>query len=205
MVGKDYFRTKLKIMRYFLFFTLFFLIFKNGFAQENKEHFRGGMMLHTGYISNSSGPTKIDGLCSGIGGKIVFPVTKHFRIGCEGYVSNYTYPDNDGFYKLGWGGALVEYQLPYKRFIPVIGITVGGGRVRDSFPLSGNYTDNEPDNIIYKDYSKMIIAPQISLEYSLTSHINIAAKIDYLLYPGIDYLTYIPKGPRFYAGFLFSR
>jgi len=192
-------------MRLFLTSTFIFLFTIAGFSQQTKEHFRGGMLLHAGYIENNSDATKIKGNCTGIGGKIVFPVAGELRLGTEGYVSNFNYKNNDGFYKLGWGGLLIEYKLSNKRLMPVAGVTIGGGKVRDLFPVSGDFQNNFPDVAIYKVYSTMIIAPQLSLEYSLTSHVNLVGKVDYLFYPGIDYPNYISKGPRVYVGFLFSR
>jgi hypothetical protein len=192
-------------MKILLTITFIFLFLASGFAQEKKEHFRGGMLLHAGYLSNDAGQTKINGLCTGIGGKMVFPVWKGVRIGAEGYVSNYTYNESNGFFKLGWGGLLVEYQLLNKRLTPVAGVSFGGGKISDLFPVSGNYTDNEPDAAIFKVYSSFIIDPQISVEYSLTTHMNLVVKIDYLFYPGIDYPLFVAIGPRFSIGFLFSR
>ena len=70
---------------------------------------------------------------------------------------------------------------------------------------NGNFVDNETDDAIYKVYSSFIIAPHFSLEYQLSSHINVVGKIDYLFYPGIDYPNYIAGGPRVYFGVLFMR
>jgi hypothetical protein len=174
-------------------------------AQTKREHFRGGMFPHIGYLYNQLGDTKIEGFCSGIGGKLVFPVTDHIRIGTEGYVTSYNYKNNEGFYKLGWGGLLVEYQFEQKKLMPVVGVTFGGGGIKDLYPVLGDYTDNFPDAAIYKKYSSLVIAPQISLEYRLTSHINLATKVDYLFYPGLDYPEFVARGPRLYLGVLFSR
>jgi len=192
-------------MRILLTTTIVFLFIQTAFSQEKMEHFRGGMLLHAGYLSNNAYPTKINGLCTGIGGKMVFPVWRGVRIGGEGYVSNYTYKESNGFYKLGWGGLLIEYQFSKKRVSPVLGVTFGGGKVSDLFPVSGNYADNEPDVAIFKVYSSFIIAPQVSVEYSLNSHMNLVAKVDYLFYPGIDYPSFVASGPRLSIGFLFSR
>jgi hypothetical protein len=192
-------------MRFIITLILISLLLANGFAQGKREHFKGGMMLHAGYLNNQLNNPEIKGLCTGIGGKIVFPLMKHLRLGTEGYVSSYNYSNSEGFYKLGWGGLLGEYQFWNKRFSPVIGITVGGGKIRDLYPLTGNYHDNEPDGAIYKDYSTLIIAPYVSVEYGLTDHLNVVAKVDYLFYPGIDFQDYIARGPRLYIGILFSR
>jgi hypothetical protein len=73
-------------MRSILTSIFFFFFLTTGFAQEKREHFKGGMMLHAGYLTNQLDNPKIKGICTGIGGKIVFPVMKHLRVGTEGYV-----------------------------------------------------------------------------------------------------------------------
>jgi hypothetical protein len=192
-------------MRFILTSIFIFSLLVNGFAQEKREHFKGGMMLHTGYLTNHLNSSQIDGLCSGIGGKIVFPVMKHLRFGTEGYVSNYNYANSNGFYKLGWGGLVGEYQFWNKRFTPVIGVTVGGGKIRDVYPVNATISDNISDEVIFKVYSSLIVAPHISFEYKLTEHINLVTKADYLFYPGFDNPDYVAKGTRVYFGVLFSR
>jgi hypothetical protein len=205
MKQMTYFRAKSLIMRSILTSIILFIFLAKGFAQEKREHFRGGMMFHTGYLTNQLNHPEINGVCSGIGGKIVFPVFKHLRVGTEGYVSNYNYPNSEGFYKLGWGGLLGEYQFWNKRFTPVIGVTVGGGKIRDVYPVNSNIGDNNSDEVIFKVYSTLIVAPHISFEYKLSEHINLVTKADYLFYPGIDNPDYVAKGPRIYFGVLFSR
>lgn len=195
----------LRICTAIIFFTVILFCFSKAKAEEPREHFRGGMFPHAGFLYNDDSDTKIQGFCVGIGGKIVFPVSNHFRVGTEGYVTSYNYKNNEGFYKLGWGGLLFEYVPKISRLMPVLGVAVGGGGIKDLYPVSGNYKDNEYDVAIYKKYSTMVIAPQVSLEYKLTSHINLATKIDYLLYPGNEFTKYIAHGPRVYFGVLFSR
>lgn len=192
-------------MRIVLVSTFILCLTLTGFSQEKRELFRGGMFPHIGYLYNDDGQAKINGFCSGIGGKLVFPITDHIRVGTEGYVTSYNYKNNDGFYKLGWGGLLLEYQFEKRKLMPVVGITIGGGGIKDLYPISGDFTDNNPDVAIYKKYSSLVLAPQISLEYRLTAHINLATKIDYLLYPGNDFPMSLAKGPRLYLGVLFSR
>lgn len=192
-------------MRYSILLITILLFSINSFAQQKREHFRGGMFPHIGFLFNQTTDTKISGFCSGIGGKLVFPVTNNLRIGTEGYVTSYNYKQNEGFYKIGWGGLLVEYEIVKKKLMPVVGLTIGGGGVNDLYPVAGDFTDNTPDIAVFKKYSSMVLAPQISLEYSITSHINLATKVDYLLYPGNSYPSYIANGPRFYLGVLFSR
>lgn len=175
------------------------------FSQKEIELFRGGMFLHSGYVKNNLSKAKVDGALFGIGGKLSFRIGNHFRLGTEGYVSNYNYPNNKGKYKIGWGGILTEYQFTNKKLSPVIGLNWGAGSTHDLFTLSGNFTDNNSDNAIYKVYSNFVISPNLSLEYKLNSHMCLATKIDYNLYPFNEYKNYTANGLRFYIGILFIK
>lgn len=190
---------KLLLFSLFLFFSIF------SFGQENRELFRGGMFLHTGFVQNQLEYPAVKGLVTGIGGKITFRTGKHLRIGTEGYVSNYGYGDNEGQYKLGWGGLLAEYQFNEKQLVPVFGITLGGGKIHDLFMLYGQFIDNNPDEALYKVYTSFIVTPHFSFEYRLTDSINLVAKADYVFYPGIDFPNFIARGLRIYFGVLFMR
>ena len=191
-------------MRLLLFSILIFSVFTT-YAQTHRELFRGGMFLHTGYVQNQLAFPSVDGMVTGIGGKIAFRLGDHLRAGTEGYVSTFAYDDNEGQYKLGWGGLLAEYQFLNKRFTPVAGLTLGGAKIHDLYMLNGNYTDNYPDEAIYKVHTSFVITPHFSVEYSLTDHINLVGKIDHVFYPGAAYPSYIAKGFRLYFGVLFMR
>jgi hypothetical protein len=192
-------------MRFILTVALSKFIFLCGFSRGKQELFKGGMFLHAGYLMNKLDQPEINGLCTGIGGKLTFRTGKHLRFGTEGYVSNYNYPNNEGFYKLGWGGLLGEYQFWNRQFSPVIGVTVGGGKIRDVYPVNADISDNNPDEVIFKVYSTLIVAPHISFEYKLSEHMNLVIKADYLFFPGIENPSYVARGPRFYFGVLFCR
>ena len=185
--------------------VFFFLTSLLANAQRERELFRGGMFLHSGYAQNRLDFPVVKGLVTGIGGKITFRTGEHIRIGTEGYVSNYGYKKNEGQYKLGWGGLLAEYQVNDHKIAPVLGITAGGGKIHDLFMLDGNYKDNETDQAIYKVYSSFIVAPHFSIEAKMSDHINLVCKIDYLFYPGISLPHEVANGPRFYFGVLFMR
>ena len=188
-----------------LLLPIFILITFISSAQTHRELFRGGMFLHTGYIQNKLDYLSVDGIVSGIGGKITFRAGEHLRLGTEGYVSNFVYGDNEGQYKLGWGGLLAEYQFNDKRIAPVFGLTFGGGKVHDLYMLSGDFSDNTSDDAIYKVYASLIVTPHFSLEIRMSDHINLVTKVDYVFYPGIEQTAYIAKGPRIYFGVLFMR
>lgn len=191
-------------MKRILTAVLIFIAFISN-AQTNRELFRGGMFLHTGYVKNALEYPNVTGIVTGIGGKITFRIGDHLRFGTEGYVSNFGYGKNEGQYKLGWGGLLSEYQFNENKLVPVCGVTFGGGKIHDLFMLTGNYTDNDPDEAIYKVYASFVVTPHFSLEYRLTDSINLVAKFDYVFYPGIDHSKFISKGPRMYFGVLFMR
>jgi len=191
-------------MRKFTVLIFLFLLSNYSFAQD-RELFRGGMFLHTGYQSNNMNFPKIDGLIFGIGGKISFRFGDNFRFGTEGYVSTYKYDMNEGNYKIGWGGLLAEYQFSNKKLNPVAGLTLGGGKVHDLFMLSGKFDDDIVDAAIYKVYTVLIASPHISLEYTVSESINLVLKTDYQFYINNNFPDYIAKGPRFYIGILFMR
>ena len=188
-----------------IFIIFFVFFFTNLFSQDHRELFRGGMFLHTGLVVNQLDDPTVNGLVTGIGGKITFRMGEHFRLGTEGYVSTFGYGENEGQYKLGWGGILTEYQFNDNRLAPVIGATFGGGKVHDLYMLSGDFHDNIADQAIYKVYTSFVVTPHFSLEYKMTESLNLVGKIDYVFYPGIDYPTYVAKGPRLYFGVLFMR
>ena len=89
------------------------------------------MLLHTGYLKNTGQTNNLSGACFGIGGQLTFTPRDHFRLGVEGYTSNISYKAQDGYFKLGWGGLLLGYQLGHKRIHAVISFTLGGGKVND--------------------------------------------------------------------------
>lgn len=189
----------------FLFVIILIARFLSTYAQPHRELFRGGMFLHTGLVKNQLDFPSVNGVVTGIGGKITFRIGEHLRAGTEGYVSSYGYGENEGQYKLGWGGLLAEYQFFNKKFTPVIGATFGGGKIHDLYMLNGSYTDNSPDEAIYKVHSSFVITPHFSVEYSISDHINLVGKVDHVLYPGAAYPSYIAKGVRLYFGVLFMR
>jgi hypothetical protein len=190
---------KCKLLAFFLLISLIMN------AQEHRELFRGGMFLHTGFVQNQLEFPAVSGMVTGIGGKITFRTGEHIRLGTEGYVSNYGYGENEGQYKLGWGGLLAEYQMNENRITPVLGITLGGGKIHDLYVTAGEYHDNLTDEAIYKVYASFVVTPHFSLEMSLSDHINLVGKVDYVFYPGIKYSSYVAKGPRVYFGVLFMR
>ncbi|HBS86600.1 MAG: hypothetical protein A2W91_20495 [Bacteroidetes bacterium GWF2_38_335] len=178
------------------------------FSQDDdkRDFFVGGMFLHAGFISNENTVSAVDGECHGIGGKGVFHIFHKFRAGIEGYASNYSYPDNEGFYRLGWGGFTGDFLLYDKRLTVVISGTFGGGRVKDIYFLSdGQEADNFSVN--YYTFTTLIVNPSISLEYRLKSNLKLTFKTDFI--SSLDQSELNRKrfanGPRFYLGVLFCK
>jgi hypothetical protein len=64
-------------MRIILTSIFIFILFLAGFSKERPELFKGGMFLHAGYLTNKLDLPGIDGLCTGIGGKLTFRTGKH--------------------------------------------------------------------------------------------------------------------------------
>lgn len=172
---------------------------------ETKVKFRGGMMLHSGYLKNTRADQPINEACYGIGGQLSYTIGNHFRLGTEGYASNLGYREQDGYYKLGWGGLLLGYQLNDKKIHPVISLTLGGGKIKDMFFIQGNTSDDVIDQVIYRKYPVMLASPSVSVEYSLKSSLTLVMKLDYLMPLFSPHHTDYAYGPRLYLGILFNR
>lgn len=194
-----------RLFRTYLLLTILFFSLQ-GYGQKTSQPlFIGGMFVHGGYISNLRIDQSVSGPVSGIGGKLAFFISPYFRIGTEGYASTYNYSDATGFYKLGWGGLLAEYMLGNGKAIPVLGLTIGGGKIKDLYILEGKDGDRLPDNAIYQVYTVAIVAPYVSIEYALKENIRLTAKVDYVTSITRDAVAHFAEGPRFYLGVLFVR
>ena len=182
------------------------LIFiKYAYSQsENTKLFTGGMFIHMGYITNGRATANINGITTGLGGKLAFYTGHHFRIGSEGYSSTYNYEDGKGFYKLGWGGIVTEYYYRKNNTAFSVGLTTGGGRVQDLYLTQGHTTDRNEDTVIYEKQSVLLLTPSTSIEYLLSEKIRLACKVDYIFSPSDKDKTVIASGPRIYIGVHFS-
>lgn len=179
--------------------------------------FSGGMMLHTGYVSSGdftitgvagSLPREVraEGMPTGMGGAIRFSFGDHLRIGGEGYVSNLKYGEYDNSrISLGWGGLLVDMIFEGRKISPYIGMTLGGGRVRNLTIFQPTPLDfvNE-EEISFRSYSVAIVTPYVGVEYPLTSKMRVVFKVDYVLSLSKLQPDFV-HGPRVYLGFVFDR
>lgn len=212
--------------RKLLLIVIFLITFISLFSQDNQTEnikssgfsyhgFSGGMFIHGGYakgkVFDVEFPTGVikqveaTGPVFGLGGNLGFYFGKHWRFGGEGYVTN-TYYDNESRFRIGWGGVLAEFLIPCKKFIPYIGLTIGGGKYTNSyFPVKPNGT-LATISAIYHQQSIFILTPYMGLEYAITEKLHFRFRMDYLTAPvAMIKESDFGTGIRFYAGILFCK
>lgn len=178
------------------------------------------MMLHTGYIQSRTfglsapggepiGVMQVKGGAIGIGGQVKFAFgteTDMLRIGSEGHSSTVSYNPSPSYAHTGWGGILVDYIRHTKGKVhPYIGVTVGGGGVKNHIMADGSTSDfiTEPHMAMHK-YAFMAIAPFIGMEINLTQKLGLVIKADWLI-NATDPRRDFSSGPRLYVGIMFNR
>lgn len=189
------------------------------FGESPSEYFRyqgfsGGMMLHTGWVSGGSltlqtpagvalPQQRVQGMPYGIGGAIRFHFGNNFRIGTEGYVSHLNYGGTGSRMDVSWGGLLADWRWQVGRFSPYLGMTFGGGGVRNLTLVDARRDDMVlEEGVSYRTYSFMAVAPFVGVEFEMTRRMRLVLKADCLLNvssPQPDF----PVGPRIYFGFIF--
>lgn len=175
--------------------------------------FYGGMMLHSGYVrsgsfhvTGNSGTVqelKMSGMPSGIGGAVRFLFGEHLRIGSEGYVSKLTSGKYDSRIETGWGGLLADCVWQLRKCRVFAGGTAGGGSQTGTIILSPSGNDYRADEIVFRKYSFMALAPFAGVEISLTPKMDIVLKADWLLSLSRREDDFV-SGPRLYLGFMFG-
>ena len=141
------------------------------------------MMLHLGYVSTDVKPLnyKAEGITKGIGGAIRFHLGKHYRIGTEGYVSTMSLMNNGSYMKTFWAGLLNDFYWQFGKFIPYVGLTVGGGALTDCFIFEGDNHDWEQEtNVVINKNPFVAIDPIIGCDYCLSEAMHITVKFDCL-------------------------
>ena len=134
-------------------------------------------------------------------------ITKHFRAGFEGYFS--TAPirniaESGSHNKLFWTGALGDFFWKIGKFIPYIGVTVGGGMETSFYMFDGDKHDWERENVaIFRKQPFFAFDPYAGVEYAVGEALRLTLKADWLLAVNTDGLNR-PMGPRIYFGFIFS-
>ena len=190
-------------------------------AQEKPavyQGYSGGMMLHTGYLfgTDPQAPVKHGRTCSpqgatfGIGGAIRVHLLQHLRIGTEGYVSTMNSGMTDcsrllqkgSYLRSGWGGLLADAYWKKDRWIPYLGMGVGGGSLKGLYLLEGSQDDWAAEsNAVAHKTPFVYVAPYVGVNFSLTKKIQVSLKIDWMLAFHQSALV-MPTGPRAYIGFM---
>lgn len=173
------------------------------------DGYDGGMMVHTGFLSGTINPVgyKAKGLPMGIGGAIRFHVTEHFRFGTEGYVSTLNQSNDtveDGSYiKYGWGGLMGDFYWEKGRFMPYVGLTVGGGSQTSYLMYEGDKHDWLPEiSTIYNKTGFLAVDPYVGCDYIVSKAFHLTLKMDCLCAFSKGEMV-MPTGPRLYLGFIF--
>ncbi len=163
------------------------------------------MMLHAGYVKTKVKPLdyKVDGITKGIGGAIRFHFGEHYRIGTEGYVSTLKLMDNGSYMKTFWAGLINDFYWQCGKFMPYVGITIGGGTLTDCFIFEGNNHDwISENNVVINKNPFIAVDPIVGCDYCLTDAVHLTLKLDFLFGFGSKDL-FLPTGPRAYIGFIF--
>jgi len=201
-----------KILHFIFIYSFPFLVF----SQEKNwgyKGYSGGMFIHFGYVQSKHFPVfdlqgneieqQIKGLTFGLGGKMSIYLNRHFRVGGEGYFTTCTYGSYKNSCRIGWGGATFDLLYPVKRWVPFIGITVGGGSATNLIFIEKPLNNNEALSVIYFKKPLYILNPAIGVEFLTSSRISLLFKMDYLLNIYNTHPSY-PQGVRFYLGVHFS-
>lgn len=165
----------------------------------------GGMMLHVGYLNQVITPLDMEtkGVTKGIGGAIKFHFGEHFRLGTEGYTSSMSLLNNGSYIDTFWAGLLGDFYTIKGRYMPYIGLTVGGGAVTSFLMLDGEKKDwSSERNTVFNKTPFVAIDPYIGCDYIVSKAFHLTLKLDFLTGFGGSNL-YLPKGARAYIGFIF--
>ena len=202
---------------------------------EKKKIFSGmsgGMAVHIGYafaqspnelFRNGSLPQDMDfqrdGVVIGLGGALRLALIDHIHIGGEGYVS--TMPlAGESRIRTGYGGALIGGYWTFGKFMPIIGITIGGGSTARTFVPSEPiiaHTEEDTQTIYNASYTKtpfFMMDPYVGFQIALNKHVQLLIKIDYPLPFGnankgigktLQWSSFInPSGPKLHIGAMFG-
>lgn len=179
-------------------------------GQETGEYkvFRGcggGMMLSAGYASGNIDAIgyRARGATFGIGGLARVCLGDHWRTGFEGYMSTMGQLGNGSYVKYGWGGLFGDYCWHLGKFIPHLGLTLGGGVNKDYLMFGNPEQDWTPVKEAYFNRRGfMALDPFIGCEYAVADGFHLNLRLDWLCC--VSRKSYeIPTGPRLYIGFIF--
>lgn len=164
----------------------------------------GGMMVHTGFLTGDIDVIGFhaSGAPLGIGGLMRYHFARHWRVGMEGYMSSLAQNHNGSFVRYGWGGALLDFYWEFKRVMPYVGFTVGGGANTDLIMMEAPEEEWEPvGESYYRKEGFALVDPYIGIDFLLTRKVHISLKVDCVVPLRKEHD--MPIGPRFYVGFLF--
>lgn len=169
--------------------------------------FIGGMFFHTGFadFDTEIQNNHIKGTYKGIGGKIAFNFTDYFRIGSEGYSSQCNYDEKGSYISFGWGGILLESGVKVHKFRFFAGSTFGGGGVSNLFVVSGNSSDFENDDVIFRKYSTFVYSPFLGCEFFAGKKLTLVLKSDFLSTVNNQFEGNNNSGLRIYVGIMFRK
>jgi len=209
-------------------------------SQKVFTGFSGGMMLHIGYMFSDS-PEKLfsstglgnedfiknlpkSGVCLGLGGTLRIHLINHIHLGAEGGVSTMPLMGTGSSVRAGWGGAICDFYTNWGIVRPIIGLGIGGGKMKRLYvPKEAEdvyVTDNDSTyyNASYTKAPFFYIDPYVGLEIGLGSHMALMIRVDYMLpfgrsQSGLTNLTsdikwsnfMTPTGPRLYVGLMFGK
>lgn len=194
-------------MKQFICLLTALLLCTQLFAQEKKliRGFDGGMMIHSGFLRGTIDPIGLEasGAPFGVGGVARLHLGNHFRVGGEGYISTLNQKGNGSYVKYGWGGLEGDIYFTAGRWMPFLGMTVGGGRATT---LLMSETPAEAwraiDDTIYNSEGFMAFDPFVGCDFIVSQAMHLTLKVDYMHSLMRGHQT-LPIGPRVYFGFLF--
>lgn len=180
-------------------------------GQEKKfiKGHSGGMMVHTGFLAGGDNPYNYSpsGATFGIGGLAKIRISKHFRIGGEGYFSTMGLGKDlkkGSFNKVFWSGALCDWVWQVGKFYPYAGVTVGGGMETAYYMFEGDKSDWLPESdAVFHKQPFFATDPFAGIEYAVGKTFRLTVKADWLIAINSEGLNQ-PAGPRLYFGCIFS-
>lgn len=176
----------------------------NAQVKKGVSGFDGGMMIHTGYLKGDFPQVNhpVCGAPFGIGGVIRIHLGNHWRIGTEGYMSTLGQLNNGSYIKYGWGGFLGDFYWRFGRFIPYVGLTVGGGANTNLLVMGERREIWEPvEDTYFNKQGFFALDPFFGCDFVVSESFHLTLKTDWLNCVNKAYK--IPSGPRLYLGFIF--
>jgi len=207
-------------MQKIIIILFFGLIHVSAFSQDiittkkwGYKGYSGGMFVHLGYVQskhftvfdlqNNEIEEQIKGITFGLGGKVNIYLNRYFRVGSEGYFTSCKYGAYKNSCRIGWGGVTFDLLYPVKKWMPFVGITIGGGSATNFIFIEKQQNNNEAAPIVHFTKPLYIINPAIGVEFFTSSRISLLFKMDYMLNVYKRHPSY-PQGLRFYLGMHFN-